>query len=198
MTRRSSDLLKEGDECIKQMQQTVLKEHNFNLAIKLNLNPVAMPSTLLTLSTPFVLNLDSTSNPNSTFNISADIVTKPIGAPTVVVAPTKATKPTNNVLEEEKAMSLDQLLDWGYKKDLILSRVLELLAQGANHFKNLTIADCSVVNKRLHYRGLLYVPNYHVLYLRLCKLHHNTSVAGYLEVENTYKLLHRTYYWPNM
>ena len=76
--------------------------------------------------------------------------------------------------------------------------MLELLAQGANYLKNLTIADCSVVNGRLHYRGPLYVPNYHALYLCLCELHHDTPVAGHSGIGNTYELLHRHYYWPNM
>ena len=182
LTRKSGDLPKEGDEHIKQMQQTVLKKHNLNPAIKSNLDPVATPSTLPTLSTPSALNLDSTSNPNSTFNISADTVAEPtvesteatesIVAPTVV-APIDATKPTDAILEEEKA-TLDQLLDRAYEKDPIPSRVLELLARGSNYSKNLTIADWSVVNGRLHYWGLLYVPDYHALYLCLCKLHHDT------------------------
>ena len=142
-------------------------------------------------------------------NISADTVepivesteptefTKAI-EPTVAAAPTvKSTEPTKALIEEE-AMSLDQLLDRDYKKDPILSRVLELLARGANYSKDLTIADCSVVNGRLHYRGLFYVPDYHALQMHLCRTHHDTPVAGHLGVGNTYELLHRTYYWPNM
>ena len=91
------------------------------------------------------------------FNISADIIAKPtatvapteaiespiakltatvaltkaiestIAKPTATVAPTVA-KPTDANSEEEKAMSLDQLLDQGYEKDFIPNRVLELLA----------------------------------------------------------------------
>ena len=138
LTRRSGDLPKEGDERIKQMQQTVFKEHNLDPAIKLNLDLVATPSTL---PTPSVLNLDSTSNLNPTFNISADIIEPTVVAPTdateptevieptvTAVVPTKATKPTDATPEEEEA-TLDQLLDWGYKKNPIPSRVLELLAQ---------------------------------------------------------------------
>ena len=198
LTRRSGDLSKEEDERIKQMQQTVLKAHNLNPAIKLNLDPVTV-ATLSTPSTTFALNLDSTSNPNSTFNISVDTIdpidksTKPTTEPATV--PTKATKPTNTILEEEEtAMSLDQLLDRGYERDLIPNRVLDLLARGANYLKDLTIADCFVINRRLHYRGLLYVLDYHVLQLRLCKLHHDTPVAGHLGIGNTYELLHRAYY----
>ena len=183
LTRRSGDLFKEGNERIKQMQQTVLKQYNLDPAIKLNLDLVAM------LLTPSVLNL------NSTLNIRADTV-KPIKSE--VIEPTvAATKPTNATPEEKEA-TLDQLLDQGYKEDPIPNRVLDLLACGANYSKDLTIADCSIVNGRLHYRRLLYVLDYHVLQLCLCKLHHDTPVAGHLEIKNTYELLHWSYYWPNM
>ena len=184
------------------MQQTVLKDHNLDPAIKSSENLLSNLDS--TLPTPSVLNLIST------FNISADTVkptesnkaTEPTKVIEPIVAkptvkPTEATKPAKAILEEE-AMSLDQLFDRGYERDPILSRVLELLARGANYLKDLTIADCSIVNGKLHYRGLLYVPNYHALYLRLCKRHYDTPVAGHLGIGNTYELLHCAYYWPNM
>ena len=196
------------------MQQTVLKDHNLDPAIKSNFNPVAV-ATLSTPSTTFALNLDSTSNLKSTFNISADAIkptepTEPIelivesieptiAEPTVTIIPTEPTAvaPVDATLKEEEA-TLDQLLDRAYEKDPIPSRVLELLTRGANYSKDLTIADCSVINGRLHYQGLLYVPDYHALYLCLCKLHHDTPVTGHLGIGNTYELLHCDYYWPNM
>ena len=189
----------------------MLKEHNLDSAIvasniaslsELDLDPTL--STLPTLSTPSMLNLDSTSNLNSTFNINADTVAKPTIAPTEATKPTEPIEPTvvaptNSILEEEEAaMSLDQLLDRGYEKDFILNRVLDLLARGANYSRDLTIADCFVVNRRLHYRGLLYVPDYHALQMHLCKIYHNTPVADHLGIGNTYELLHRSYYWLNM
>ena len=190
LTRRSGDLPKEGDERIQQMQQTGLKKHNLDPVIKSSKNLLSnsnldpMPSTLPTLS---VLNLDSTSNLKSTFNISAN----------TVVVPTKATGPAYATPEEEKT-TLDQLLDCAYEEDPIPNRVLDLLACGANYSKDLTIADCSVINGRLHYRELLYVPNYHALQMHLCRIHHDTPIAGHLGVRNTYEILHCSYHWPNM
>ena len=99
---------------------------------------------------------------------------------------------------EEDAMTLDQLLDRGYEEDPIPHRVLELLARGANYSRDLTIADCSSVDGRLHYQGLFYVPDYHAFQMHLCKLHHDTPIAGHLGIGNTYELLHRSYYWPDM
>ena len=193
---------------MKQMQQTVLKEHNLDLAIKSsknllsnsNLDPMHSTSSTqsFTPSTTSALNLDST----STFNISADSIEPNVKFTEVieptVIEPTVATKPTvvapTNTILEEKEATLDWLLNCAYEKDLIPNRVLDLLARGVNYSKDLTIADCSIVNKKLHYRGLLYVPDYHVLYLCLCKLHHDTPVAGHLGIENTYELLHQSYY----
>ena len=95
-------------------------------------------------------------------------------------------------------LTLEQLIDRGYEQDPLPNRVLQLLADGANYSKDLTIADCANVDGRLHYRDRLYVPNYHVLQLRLCRLHHDSPHAGHLGIGNTYELLHRNYYWPNM
>ena len=191
LTRRSGDLSKTEDERIKQMMQTVLKEHNLDPAIKPNgLDPAntvndsvtTLPNGLdpaITVNdsvpTPPTLNL----NPTTTLNLSVDTI-----------------KPTESGKKE--TLSLDQLLDCGYEEDPIPNRVLELLSQGANYSRDLTIADCSNVNGRLHYRGLLYIPNYHTLQLQLCKLHHDTPIAGHLGIGNTYKLLNRSYYWPDM
>ena len=171
----------------------MLKEHNLDLAIRSLENLLSNSNLDPTLPTFPTQDLIPTS---LTFNISADTIAEPTKP--VVVVPLKATvASTDTILEEEKA-TLDQLLNCAYEKDPILNRVLELLAQGANYSKDLTIADCSVVNGRLYYQGLLYVLNYHALYLRLCKLHHDTPIADHFGIGNTYELLHCSYYWPNM
>ena len=178
LTKRSRDLPKTEDERIKQIMQIVLKKHNLDLAIK-SLEDLLSDSHFPTLPTPSTLstlNLDST-----TLNISAN-----------------TDEPIEVILEDEEAMTLDQLLNRGYEEDPIPNRVLELLAQAANYSRNLTIADCSNINGRLHYRRLLYVPDYHALQMHLCKLHHDIPIAGHLGIGNTYKLLHRSYYWPDM
>ena len=95
-------------------------------------------------------------------------------------------------------LTLKQLIDRGYDQDPLPNRVLQLLANGANYSKDLTIADCANVDGRLYYQNRLYVPDNHVLQLRLCCLHHDSPHAGYLGIGNTYELLHRNYYWPNI
>ena len=93
-------------------------------------------------------------------------------------------------------LTLEQLIDRGYEQDLFPNRVLQLLANGANYSKDPTIADYANVDGRLHYRDRLYISDYHVLQLRLCRLHHDSPHAGHLGIGNTYKLLHRNYYCP--
>ena len=147
LTRRSGDLPKEGDSCLQQMVQTVLKPHNLDSAVKKDLVAALL------------------------------------------------------VIEEEENLddlTLEQFIDRGYEQDPLPNQVLQLLANGANYSKDLTIADCANVDGRLHYRDRLYVPDYHVLQLRLCRLHHDSPYAGHLGIGNTYKLLHRNYFWPNM
>ena len=95
-------------------------------------------------------------------------------------------------------LTLEQLIVRSYEQNSLSNRVLQLLANGANYFQDLTIADCTNVDSRLYYQDRLYVPDYHVLQLRLCRLHHNSPHAGHLGISNTYELLYRNYYWPNM
>ena len=105
------------------------------------------------------------------------------------------------VIEEEENLddlTLKQLIDCGYEQDLLLNRVLQLLTNRANYSKDFTIVDCVNINGRLYYQECLYILDYYILQLRLCCLHHDSPYAGYLGIGNTYKLLTRNYYWPNM
>ena len=82
--------------------------------------------------------------------------------------------------EEENLddLSLEQLIDCGYEQDLLPNRVLKMLADGANHSKDFTITDCINVDGRLHYQDHFFVPDYHVLRLRLCSLHHDSPIKA--------------------
>ena len=147
LTRRSKDLSKEGDGCLQQIVQTVLKLHNLDSAMKKDL-------------------------------VAASLVIE--GE------------------ENRDNLTLEQLIDRGYEQDLLPNQVLQLLANGANYSKDLTIVDRTNVNGRLHYRNRHYVPNYHVLQCCLCHLYYNSPHTGYLGIGNTYELLHRNHYWPNI
>lgn len=47
--------------------------------------------------------------------------------------------------------TLEQLINRGYKQDFLPQRVLHLLNNRANHFKNFTIANCINIDARLYY-----------------------------------------------
>ena len=53
--------------------------------------------------------------------------------------------------ENLEDLILEQLIDRSYEKDSLLNQVLQLLADGVNYSKDLTIADCINVDGRLHY-----------------------------------------------
>ena len=95
-------------------------------------------------------------------------------------------------------LTLEQLIDYGYEQHLLPNRVLQLLANGANYSKDLTIADCVNVDGRLHYQDRFYDPDYYILKVRICRLHYDSPHIEHLSIGNTYELLHSNYYWVNM
>ena len=81
-----------------------------------------------------------------------------------------------------------------YLKDLFLNQVLEILRSGTRYCKDISLAECSEVEGRLHYRNKLYVPDSHKLRMRLCKEHHDHPVTGHPGVIKTFNLIRREYY----
>lgn len=47
--------------------------------------------------------------------------------------------------------TFEGLLDQEYVVDPILNLILQFLAKDVNHFKDLTIADCTNINSRFYY-----------------------------------------------
>ena len=100
--------------------------------------------------------------------------------------------------ENLEDLTLEQLIDYGYEQNPLLNQVLQLLTNRVDYSKNLTIANCININSRLHNQNRLYVSNYHILQLCLYCLHFDSPHTGHLSIGNTYELLHRNYYWPNI
>ena len=84
-------------------------------------------------------------------------VSKPHNLDSVVKKDLVAAPLVIEVEENLDDLTLKQLIDRGYEQDLLPNRVLQLLANGANYSKDLTIADCANVDGRLHYRNRHYV-----------------------------------------
>lgn len=74
-------------------------------------------------------------------------------------------------LENKNDLTLEEFIDSGHQKNLLPNHVLQLLANGVDYSKNLTITDCVNVNGKLYYQNHLYVPDYYALHLYLCCLH---------------------------
>ena len=174
LTRRSEDLPKRGDERLKQQLQTVLKPHN--------LEPTAHDRSKD--ATEYTIDSCTTREPTKTLKICQDTLDQ-------------AADPESND-EDDDISTLDELIVRGYSEDSLPNRVLTALRSGETRSKDLTLADCKETDGRLYYRERLYVPQYHPLQLRLCRLHHDSPIGGHLGNANTYELLQRTYYWPNM
>ena len=65
--------------------------------------------------------------------------------------------------ENPNDLTLEQLIDHGYEQDPLPNRVLQLLANKANYFKDLTIANGVNVDGKLYYCDRPYIPDYHIL-----------------------------------
>ena len=102
----------------------------------------------------------------------------------------------NNTEEEE--LTLKQLFEEGHQWDSLPHKVLQQLCDSEQRFKKITLSEYTEVNKQLHYRECVYIPDHHPLRLHLCKEHHDISVAEHSEKAKIYELLIHNYYWPNM
>ena len=94
--------------------------------------------------------------------------------------------------------TLSQLFTEAYEKDPFPTKVIEMLNNNTRYCKDITLAECTVNNNRLLYRGCLWVPNYEPLRLHLMQQHHDSPTAGHPGRSKTLEYLSRTYTWPQM
>ena len=94
--------------------------------------------------------------------------------------------------------TLSQLFTEAYEKDPFPIKVIEMLNNNTRYCKDITLAECTVNNNRLLYRGCLWVPNYEPLRLHLMQQHHDSPTAGHPGRSKTLEYLSRTYTWPQM
>ena len=103
-----------------------------------------------------------------------------------------------NIEENVNTIITNELFNKNYVKNSISNKIFQALCNDDNHFKNLTLNDCKVIENRLYYRERKYVSTYHSLKLRFFKLHHDFFVDEHQKRVNTYELLTRNYYWNDM
>ena len=93
---------------------------------------------------------------------------------------------------------LENLFSRGYERDPIPLQLLDLLTKGERHSNQISLAECTEINGRLTYRGVLYVPNYDPLKLYILKNYHDNPSAGHPGREKTFEIISRDYFWPQM
>ena len=112
------------------------------------------------------------------------------------VEASEQSEPLEIASDQDEIKTLEELWQEALEKDLFPMRILELLRSGARHSKEISLAECTEMDGRLHYRGKIYVPDSHALKMRLCKSVHDSPVAGHPGRAKTFDLLQRHYYWP--
>ena len=99
-------------------------------------------------------------------------------------------------LDQEEVKTLEELWQEALKNDPFPVKILNLLRSGARHSKDISLAECTEIDGRLHYREKMFVPDSHALKMRLCESVHDSPVAGHPGRAKTFDLLQRHYYWP--
>ena len=189
LTRRSADLPKEGDERLLHQSQIVLKKENLDPAQLREPSDDGHRVSTLNVATRARRAAKPTAKP------AAEPATKPAAEP--ATEPEPETVPETEP-EPELILELEDLLNQGYEADPVPNSVLEALENGDPRHPDLTLAECTKIGTRLHYRNRLYVPALENLKIKLLKSYHDSPLAGHPGRAKTYELLSRSYYWPAM
>ena len=94
--------------------------------------------------------------------------------------------------------SLDQLIEKAYKHDPYPNEIIQMIEQGIHKSRDITLAECEVLDGRLFYQKRLFVPDYDPLKLFLVQRHHDDPAAGHSGRSKTIELMLREYYWPGL
>ena len=98
--------------------------------------------------------------------------------------------------EQEAERTLEELWTEGLQVDPFPMKILGLLRDKVSHSKEISLAEREEINGRLHYRGKMYVPDSHALEMKLCRIMHDSPVAGHPGRAKTFNLMQRQYYRP--
>jgi hypothetical protein len=96
-----------------------------------------------------------------------------------------------------KEFSIHEQMREASKHHGLAERILNVLRQGTL-MREVTVAECSVIEGQLNYRGKRYVPEVPEMQLCLTKEYHDTLLAGHQGRSKTFDLLSRQYYCMRM
>ena len=96
--------------------------------------------------------------------------------------------------DQEEVKTLEELWQEALKNEPFPIKILNLVRSGARHSKDISLAECTEIDGRLHYREKMFVPDSHALKMRFCESVHDSPVAGHPGRAKTFDLLQRHYY----
>jgi hypothetical protein len=132
------------------------------------------------------------------YNLDIDsLFLAPIETQKIQDEPTEEFDRNRSLEPEPHGPTFEAALTQAYFEDPFPNQVLEMLRNETRYCRDISLAECSEIESRLHYRGKLYIPDCHKLRMRICKEHHDHPVAGHPGVAKTFNLIRREYYWPN-
>jgi transposase InsO family protein len=108
-------------------------------------------------------------------------------------SPLPATEQPRTSLEEDIAVAYQNLA----REDPCRVTRQQVLS-GERRSMIVTLADCSVENEKLYYRGRLWIPENEDLRYRCVKECHEQPMVGHPGPRRTYEILQRQFYWPKM
>ena len=95
-------------------------------------------------------------------------------------------------------IDIQNLVDKGYRRDILPQKVLKALYEGKTESKLLALRDCENWRGYLWYQKRLYILDHELLKLQLLHNHHDTPAAEHPGRAKILELLTRSYYWPKM
>jgi transposase InsO family protein len=210
LTRRSGDLLKEGDNDDARTTENlsiVIKPHQLVAALNsvylLANGDAPLPPNPVVAVAPNPVIADVPPPPDPVVAVAPDPVVAVAPDPVVAVAPDPVIVDAPDPVVADApdpllAAELNRLFNEAYEADPLPNDVLRMLRDGVRQSRRITLAECREQAGRLWYRDRLYVPDHEPLRLHLLQRHHEVPVAGYPGRSKTVELLQRQYYWPTM
>ncbi|KAI1002837.1 hypothetical protein K3495_g5361 [Podosphaera aphanis] len=121
----------------------------------------------------------------------------------------KTSNPTNSFkisLVPETDLPIDELIDREYARNKLARAMIECLKNvecrewNRDIRKSLKIAfsDCKVIENRIYYRDVLFVPPDDELQIQILYRTHSSGLAGHPGRTKTRDLIARSYWWPRM
>jgi hypothetical protein len=98
----------------------------------------------------------------------------------------------------ETNRSIEQIIEDEYLTDPLIKDTLQLLEEGAQRSKIVTLSECEARGKRLYYCDRLVVPDNDELKIKILRAAHDSPSGGHPGRGKTLEIVQREYYWPRM